>query len=192
MAGSDHARVLPFPMASDQSGIPLSALDPDINGDGKIDDWEKEVYGRIVKADTDNTGTISVRNLFDFIKSMSAEVKEAAKGGIPIVSLNPDTDGDGKVEAWEVDVFERIKEADADKSGSISVKELFGVIKDAAESDRQKKLFRRLFIATAVLLLLMLAANMALTAAVVFLAKDTLTPPTGVSTTTSGTRVAPT
>ena len=184
-------RVLPA-MAGDQSGIPLSALDPDINGDGKIDDWEKEVYGRIVQADTDNTGTISVRNLFDFIKSMSAEVKEAAKGGIPIVSLNPDTDGDGKVEAWEVDVFERIKEADADKSGSISVKELFSVIKGAAESDRQKKLFRRLFIATAVLLLLMLAANMALTAAVVFLAKDTLTPPTGVSTTTSGTRVAPT
>ena len=50
------------------------------------------MYGRIVAADTDNTGTISVRNLFDFIRSMSAEVK-AAKGNIPISDLNPDTDG---------------------------------------------------------------------------------------------------
>ena len=81
------------------------------------------MYDRIVAADTDHTGTISVRNLFDFIRSMSNEVREAATGGIPIASLNPDTDGDGKMEKWEVDVFERIKEADADKSGSINVKE---------------------------------------------------------------------
>ena len=31
--------------------------------------------------------------------------------------------GDGKVEKWEVDVFERIKAADEDRSGSINVKE---------------------------------------------------------------------
>jgi hypothetical protein len=41
---------------------------------------------------------------------------------------------DGKVEKWEVEVFERIKSADEDKSGSINVKELFGVIKGAAEA----------------------------------------------------------
>ena len=99
---------------------------------------------RIVKADTDKSGAISVRNLFDFIRQMSMEVKEAAKGGIPIATLNPDTDGDGKVEKWETEVFNRIKDADMDASGSISVKELFGVIKGAAESDKQKKLFQRL------------------------------------------------
>ena len=97
------------------TGIPLSSLNPvrqrkpsnprcasiiptrscanhsrqDTDGDGKIEAWEKEVYGRIVAADTDHTGTISVRNLFDFIRTMSNEVKEAAKGGIPISSLNP-------------------------------------------------------------------------------------------------------
>ena len=130
------------------------------------------MYARIIAADTDSTGTISVRNLFDFIRQMSLEVKEA-KGAIPIATLNPDTDGDGKVEKWEVDVFERIKAADADGSGSINVKELFGVIKGAAESDKQKRLFKKLFIAASALLLLMLFANMGLTAAVVFMSKDT-------------------
>jgi hypothetical protein len=95
---------------------------------------------------------------------------------------------DGKVEKWEVEVFERIKSADEDKSGSINVKELFGVIKGAAEADRQKRLFRRLFFAACALLLLMLLANMALTAAVVFLAKDTITPAVGVSKTPGGMR----
>ena len=90
----------------------------------QVEPWEKEVYDRIVAADTDNNGTISVRDLFEFIKKMSDEVKEASKGGIPITSLNPDTDGDGKVEKWEMDVFDRIKKADEDRSGAISVKEV--------------------------------------------------------------------
>lgn len=79
-------------------GIPLQTLNPNTNGDGKIEEWENEVYARIVAADTDHTGAISVHNLFNFIRSMSNEVEEAAKGGIPIATLNPDTDGDGKVE----------------------------------------------------------------------------------------------
>ena len=53
-------------------------------------------------------------------------------GAIPISSLNPDRDGDGKIEKWEQEVFDRIKAADADQSGSISVKELFSVIKQSA------------------------------------------------------------
>ena len=105
--------------AAVKNGIPLSALDPDTDGDGKIEEWEKEVYTRIVAADTDKSGAISVRNLYDFIRLLSNEVKEAAKGGIPISTLNPDTDGDGKVEKWEIDVFERIKDADADQSALI-------------------------------------------------------------------------
>ena len=43
----------------------------------------------------------------------------------------------------------------------------------AAEADRQKRLFRSLFAAAVALLVAMVVANMGLTAAVVFMAKDT-------------------
>ena len=96
-----------------------------------------------------------------------------------VLALTIPLAGDGKVEPWELEVFERIKAADADASGCINVKELFGVIKGAAESDRQKKRFRKLFIGATLFSFLMLFANMALTAAVVFLAKDTKLGPNG-------------
>ena len=35
-------------------------------------------------------------------------------GGIPIATLNPDTDGDGKIEPWEQECYAKIKAADAD------------------------------------------------------------------------------
>ena len=65
--------------------------------------------------------------------------------------------------------------------------ELFGVIKGAAESDKQKRAYRKGMFVAIFLLVCMLVANMALTAAVVFLAKDTVTGAVGVSTTPSGT-----
>ena len=151
-----------IPRQSEPEGIALSSLNPDTDGDGTIEEWEKDVYNRIVAADTDCTGTISRANLFDFIRGMSNEVKEAASKGIPISSLNPDTDGDGKVEKWEMDVFSRIKSADEDKSGSISVKELFGVIKGAAESDKQKKLFARLLVVAVLIIFALIGAMLAM------------------------------
>lgn len=57
-----------------ETGTPLASLNPDTDGVAKIEAWEKEVYDRIVAADTDN---ISVRNLSDSIRKMSMEVMEA-------------------------------------------------------------------------------------------------------------------
>ena len=133
-----------FTSVAKSGGIPISSLNPDSDGDGQVEPWEVEVFERIKAADADASGIISTKELFGTIRKMGQEVKEAKTGGIPIASLNPDSDGDGKVEPWEVDVFERIKAADADASGIISTKELFGVIKGAAESDKQKKLYRKL------------------------------------------------
>jgi len=166
--------------------LSIAALDPDLNSDGTVESWEKEVYQRLLDADTDCSGTVSVKELFSVMRQASDDVREARKGGIPIAELNPDTDGDGQVEAWENDVFLRIQDADEDKSGSISVKELFGVIRRAAESDRQKRHFRRLFLVACALLVLMLVVNTGLTAAVVFLSKDTTVGADGALTTRDG------
>jgi len=155
-------RVVPFSGDTLPSGeIPIASLNPDTDGDGQVEPWETECYEKIKAADADGSGNISVKELFEVIKRASDEVKEAQKGGIPISTLDPDTDGDGKVEKWEVDVFERIKAADEDKSGSINVKELFGVIKGAAESDKQKKLYRKAAMALAAVVLFLIGALVA-------------------------------
>ena len=152
----------------------IASLNPDLNGDGMVEPWEKEVYQKLLDSDTDGSGTISVKELFGVMRATSDELRQArSMGGIPISELNPDTNGDGRVEAWESDVFLRIQDADEDRSGSISVKELYAVIRRAAESDRQKRMFRQLFLWAVALLVLMLLVNTGLTAAVVFLAKDT-------------------
>ena len=75
---------------------------------------------------------------------------------------HPNSSPDGKVEKWEMEVFDRIKKADEDKSGSISVKELFGVIKGAAESDKAKKLFQKLLGVAFVIIVFLLVANFVL------------------------------
>ena len=115
-------KVAPAPHETD--GIPISSLNPDTDGDGQVAAWEKETYDRIVRADQDGSGSISVKELFSVIKGAADEVREAQKGGLAIASLDPDTDGDGRVEKWEAEVFKRIQLADEDKSGSISVKEV--------------------------------------------------------------------
>ena len=79
-------------------------------------------------------------------------------GDIPISSLNPDVDGDGKVEKWEQEVFDRIKAADADRSGSINVKELFSVIKGAADADKAKRLFQKLLVVSVLVIILLVGS----------------------------------
>ena len=139
--------------------LSLGAMDPDFNNDGVVDEMEQTVYNQMKEADADGDGLLTRTEVYHVIASSVKAAREAQKGGsIPIAALNPDSDGDGKVEPWEVDVFNRIKAADADSSGSISVKELFGVIKRAAESDKAKRLFRRLFFASLLVIVVLVGA----------------------------------
>lgn len=64
------------------------------------------------------------REVFHVITRMKSQIDEASGSGIPIDALSPAQWGERKVAAWEEDVFKRIKEADEDKSGVISVKEV--------------------------------------------------------------------
>jgi len=138
--------------------LSLANMDPDFNRDGVVDETERAVYEKMLKADADGDGHLTRAEVYTVISSATLELREAQKGGISIATLNPDSDGDGKVEAWEKEVFERIKQADADRSGAISVRELFGVIKGAAASDRAKRLFRRLFIAAVLVIFFLIGA----------------------------------
>ena len=108
----------------DGEKISINGLDPDLNGDGKVEDWERDVFNELKVADQDGDGFITRSELFTFIRKAKLRITEAAKGDIVISQLNPDTDGDGRVAQWEAEVFERILQADADKSGAISVKEV--------------------------------------------------------------------
>ena len=86
-------------------------------------------------------------------------------GAIPISSLNPDRDGDGKIEKWEQEVFDRIKAADADQSGSISVNELFSVIKGAADADKAKRLFQKLLMVSVLVITILVGSMLAVSIA---------------------------
>jgi hypothetical protein len=219
------SRVQPSPPQEEEQDagfLSISNLSPDLNNDGKVEPWERDVFDRLKRADLDGDGKITRHELFTVIKSASAEIEEmATKGGITISSLDPDTDGDGKVEPWETEVFNRIKAADADGSGSINVKEvrpapprpferryppahracmpappssspqLFGVIKGAAESDKQKRMFKNLFFVVFALLIIMIGANTALSVAVTVAFKDVYTGSSGVSATADGNVIRP-
>ena len=138
--------------------LSLSNMNPDFNNDGVVDEMEKAVYERMLAADADGDGYLTRAEVYTVIATATTELREAQKGGIPISTLNPDTDGDGKIEKWEKEVFERIKDADADHSGAISVKELFSVIKGAAASDRAKRMFRNLLIVAVLIIFLLIGA----------------------------------
>lgn len=85
------------------------------------------------------------------------------ESGIQIAKLNPDTDGDGKIDKWEKEVYGRIEAADTDKSGCISPKELFAVFRAAAQADKLKKLYRHGLLVSITLLVVFLFANFGLT-----------------------------
>ena len=125
------SKVVPFGDADEHvapvvSGVlSLKDMDPDFNSDGIVSPIEKEVYDRMLAANMDKDGYLTRGEVYEVMAALKSEVNEVQQSGsIPIKALNPDADGDGKVERWEVEVFNRIKDADADASGSISVKEV--------------------------------------------------------------------
>jgi len=127
------SKVVPLGDADDHvapfvSGVlSLKDMDPDFNSDGIVSPIEKEVYDRMLAADVNKDGYLTRGEVYEVMAALKGEVNDVQQSGsIPIKSLNPDADGDGKVERWEVEVFNRIKDADADASGSISVKEVCG------------------------------------------------------------------
>merc|ERR1719305_397549 len=93
------------------NSIPIASLNPDLNNDGRVDEWESKVFSKLIAADADGDGELSRQELFAVMRDLNAASKN---GEIPIAALNPDTDGDGKIEQWEKEVYGRIIKADTD------------------------------------------------------------------------------
>ena len=60
---SVDAKAVGISMSGADDGIPLSKLNPDTDGDGSIEPWEKEAYDKLIAADEDGSGYISVKEL---------------------------------------------------------------------------------------------------------------------------------
>ena len=92
----------------------ISNLNPDLDEDGHVEPWEREVFDELKKRDIDGNGMITRAELFRLmLQTMAEKVKEAERGGIAIDALNPDTNGDGRIDMFEAEVFSRLQVSSA-------------------------------------------------------------------------------
>ena len=76
---------------------------------------------------------------------------------IDLKSLNPDADGDGKITQQERDIYNALKAADIDGSGSIGLVELYAVIGNLVGEKKKVKGLSKLVVGLILLLALALA-----------------------------------
>ena len=62
--------------------LSLKNMDPDFDGDGKVSASERDVYDRMIAADTDRDGHLTRKEVYQVIAKLKGEIDEA-KGGIP-------------------------------------------------------------------------------------------------------------
>lgn len=77
---------------------------------------------------------------------------------LDVSALDPDADGDGKVSELEKEIYQALKAADIDGSGTIGVGELYAVIGNLVGEKRKVKNLSKLVIALVVALVLALAS----------------------------------
>ena len=112
--------------------LALNNIDPDLNNDGKVEPWEQEVYDMMKAADTDGDGNLTRAELFQVVR----DYNEGRKG-LCLSLVSPDLDNDGKVEKWEQEVYNLMREADTDGDGQITRSELFQVVRNFSEARKQ-------------------------------------------------------
>jgi len=90
----------------------------------------------------------------------TAKVRQAPgpQAELDISQMNPDADGDGNVTLMEREIYNALKAADVDNSGSIGVGELYKVIGDLVGEKRKSKNLTRLIFALLIVIVLALAS----------------------------------
>ena len=87
--------------------------------------------------------------------------------------LKPDHDGDGKVSAFEKEVWKRLQAVDKDGDGKVSVDELYAIVAEATRKKTKLRLYRRMFIGASLFAVLLVVAISAMTALILAAFKDT-------------------
>jgi len=89
------------------------------------------------------------------VSTFANEMKAHIQGVSPLIGLDPDVDGDGKVTAFERYVWEELQKADADGDGTLSSKEVYAIVaRCCQEKKKTKKLTRMLVGAIAVIIVM--------------------------------------
>lgn len=126
---------------------------------------------------------------------MEVEVKTAApapaslsrtKTGLRLTEIDPDINKDGKIDKEEAKIFKILSDADHDNSGFLTTNEVYTALASFVKSEKTSSKRKSMLIGAVIVCLVMLAANIGLTACIVFLAKDTQVSKTGKLTGKNG------
>ena len=91
------------------------------------------------------------------VEDVTATNKKAS-AELDVSALNPDADGDGNVSPLEREIYQALKAADIDGSGSIGVGELYAVIGNLVSEKRKVRSLSKLVAALVLVLVLALAS----------------------------------
>ena len=103
-----------------------------------------------------------------------AEVaRKRRKGELLLSDLDPDFNGDGHVSKEEALIFKLLQEADTDRSGALSVHEVYSVVQRSAKLQRKTEQLRQLVCLLSAIVLVLLLSIGGMMAALLDAYKDT-------------------
>ena len=107
------------------------------------------------------------------IEHAKISARERRRGELLLADLNPDFDGDGRVSAFEQEVFEMFKAADRDGSGALNMREVYAVVKNSAQLRRTAGLLKKLLAGAIAVIAVLIACIGGMTAGLLDAYKDT-------------------
>jgi hypothetical protein len=66
-------------MNAGRGELALSELNPDMDGDGNVSKFEKEVYDMLIAADADGSGTLRMREVYRVVEKMVRQRRDAER-----------------------------------------------------------------------------------------------------------------